>query len=190
MFLRPVYLQQPPAWFYPRILVGAGEMLSQSFLRRHGITHVINCAFPEDSPAWFKNTFPDRYMCLSAHDTLHSNILDWYPKFDETMTAFLREPGSGTIFVHCQCGINRSAFLALTYVTTHYNMPYEPTFVALKRQRPCMLTNPVFRKQTEEFVNGRVPNSENQGRGDERIVNGDSGLCPSGTGTGFAGFGC
>jgi len=62
--------------------------------------------------------------------------------------------------------------------------------VALKRQRPCMLTNPVFRKQTEEFVNGRVPNSENQGRGDERIVNGDAGLCPSGTGTGFAGFGC
>jgi hypothetical protein len=167
MFLRPVYLQQPPAWFYPRILVGAGEMLSQGFSRKYGITHVINCAFP-----------------------LQSNILDWYPKFEETLTAFLRAPGSGTVFVHCQCGINRSAFLALTYSTTHFNMPYESTFVALKRQRPCMLTNPVFRKQTEEFVNGRVPNSQDPGRGDERIINGDTGLCAPGAGPGFAGFGC
>ena len=165
-------------------------MLSPSFCRRYNITHVINCAFPEHSPTWFKNTFPQRYMCLSAHDTLQSNILDWYPTFEETLTTFLRTPGAGTVFVHCQCGINRSAFLALTYITKHYGLPYEHAFGALKRQRPCMFTNPVFRKQTEEFVNGRVPNPQNQGGGGERVIDGDSGLCPSGSGTGFAGFGC
>jgi len=189
MFLRPVYLQQPPAWFYPRILVGAGDMLSQSFLRKYNITHVINCAFPEDSPVWFKNTFPDRYVCLSAHDTSQSNILDWYPIFEERLTSFLRAPGSGTIFVHCQCGINRSAFLSLTYVTKHYGLPYETTYAALKRQRPCMFTNSVFRKQTEEFVNGRVQNSQDSRSRGEWIINGDSGLCAPGTGPGFAGFG-
>ena len=183
-FLKPRYLFEPPAWFYSRILVGAGEMLTPAFLRRNNITHVINCALPNDSPTWFRTSNPSRYVCIGAFDTLQSNILDWYPTFEKALTTFLRAPDSGTVFVHCQCGINRSAFLALTYVTTHYGWSYEQMFASLKRQRPCMFTNPVFRKQTEEFVNGRVPNSQDEGAGRERIVDGDSGLSPSGTGTG------
>lgn len=159
-------------------------MLTPSFFRRYNITHVINCAFPEDSPEWFRKAYPTRYVCLSAQDSPAVNILDWYPTFEETLTAFLRDPKCGTVFVHCQCGINRSAFLALTYVTTHYGLAYEPLLVSLKRQRPCMFTNSIFRKQTEEFVNGRVPNSQDARIGRERIINGDSGLSPSGSSTG------
>jgi len=186
MFLRPVYLQQTPAWFSSRILVGAGEMLTTTFRSKNKITHVINCAFPDDSPFWFRNAYPNNYLVLNAFDSANVNILDWYPKFEEVLTAFLRDPGLGTVFVHCQCGINRSAFLALTYVTTHYGWNYEQTFALLKRQRPCMFTNPVFRKQTEEFVNGRLQNSKDEGAGRERIVDGDSGLGPSGTSAGSA----
>ena len=159
-------------------------MLTPSFFRRHNITHVVNCAFPEDSPEWFRKAYPTRYVCLSAHDSTVVDILTWYPTFDETLTAFLRDPKCGTVFVHCQCGINRSAFLTLTYVTKHYGLPYGTTFASLKRQRPCMFTNPVFRKQTEEFVNGRVPNSQDEGAGERRIFDGDPGLSPSGTSTG------
>ena len=158
-FLRPRYLFEQPAWFYPRILVGAGEMLTATFLNKYAITHVINCAFPEHSPDWFRLKYPTRYRCLNAEDSINVNILNWYPAFEETVSTFLRDPACRTIFVHCQCGINRSAFLTLTYVTSHYGLPYDVTFQTLKRQRPCMFTNPVFRKQTEEFVNGRVPNS-------------------------------
>lgn len=182
-FLKPRYLFESPAWFYSRILVGAGEMLTPAFLRRHNITHVINCAFPEDSPPWFKNAYPTKYECLNARDAHDANILDWYPKFEETLSAFLRE-GTGTVFVHCQCGINRSAFLTLTYVTKHYGWSYEQMLASLKRQRPCMFTNQVFRKQTEEFVNGRVPDSQDKGAGRERFIYGDIGLSPSGTSTG------
>jgi len=162
-FLQPRYLFEPPAWFYPRLLVGAGEMLTPAFIRKYGITHVINCAYPEHSPEWFRSSFPNRYACLKAEDSINVNILNWFPLFEETLTSFLREPGSNTIFIHCQCGINRSAFLALTYVTSHYGLPYESMFGMMKRQRPCMFTNPVFRKQTEEFVNGRIQNSEDKG---------------------------
>jgi protein-tyrosine phosphatase len=183
MFLKPRYLFEQPAWFYSRILVGAGEMLTPGFVHKHNITHVINCALPDDSPFWFRNAHPVQYMCLNALDSVDVNILDWYPKFERVLTAFLRVSGAGTVFVHCQCGINRSAFLALTYVTTHYGWPYEPMLISLKRQRPCMFTNPVFRKQTEEFVNGRLQNSKDEGAGRERIVDGDSGLSPSGTST-------
>ena len=159
MLLQPRYLFEPPAWFYPRILVGAGEMLTPAFCSKYKITHVINCAFPEDSPAWFRMQNPTRYVGLSAEDSMNVNILTWYPAFETALSAFLREPNSGTVFVHCQCGINRSAFLALTYTTSHFSMPYDSTFALLKKQRPCMFTNPVFRKQTETFVNGCVPNS-------------------------------
>jgi protein-tyrosine phosphatase len=171
--LRPNYMTQPPAWFYSRILVGAGEMLTASFCNKHNITHVINCAFPADCPHWFPQRYRSKYVCIGAYDTVNHNILDWYTSFDVALTNFLRE-GDGTVFVHCQCGINRSAFLALTYVTTHFGLPYEITFNALKKQRPCMFTNPVFRKQTEEFVNGRVPNSKDEGAGRERLLDGDA----------------
>lgn len=184
MFVRPVYLQQQPAWFSSRILVGAGEMLTPAFKRKYNISHVINCAFPDDSPFWFRNAYRDNYLGLNAIDTVNANILDWYPAFEERLTAFLRAPGSAIVFVHCQCGINRSAFLTLTYVTTHYGLPYDQTFASLKRQRPCMFTNPVFRKQTEEFVNGRLQDSKDEGAGRERIVDGNSGLGSSGASTG------
>lgn len=164
-------------------------MLSPSFVRHHNITHVINCAFPEHSPAWFRRVAPTRYVCLSAQDSPDVNILDWYPAFEATLSTFLRE-GSGTVFVHCQCGINRSAFLALTYIVQKYGLPYETMFNALKKNRPCMFMNSVFRKQTEEFTNGCLQDPQDEGSGSERVVDGDSGLSPSGTGTGFAGIGC
>ena len=158
--LKPIYMAQAPAWFYSRILVGAGEMLTPSFCNKYNITHVINCAFPADSPRWFRDRYMSRYACIGALDTPNHNILDWYEGFEETLTDFLRQ-GDGTIFVHCQCGINRSAFLTLTYITTHYGLEYEKTFNDLKRQRPCMFSNTVFRKQTEEFVNGRLQGAKN-----------------------------
>ena len=167
--LRPEYLRQPPVWFYGRILVGAGPMLTPSFVQKYKITHVINCAMPEDSPVWFRRQAsvapmaPSRYECLGAQDQLDVNILSWYPRFEEILCRMLREPGSQTIFVHCQCGINRSAFLTLTYITKNYGLPYDETFKSLKRQRPCMFTNSVFTKQTKEFVNGRVQSEKDSG---------------------------
>ena len=179
--LRPRYMCERPAWFYPRILVGAGEMLTPSFLHTYKITHVINCAFPDHSPAWFQNAHPDRYICLNAIDSQDANILKWYPLFEDALSAFLRE-SNGTVFVHCQCGINRSAFLALTYIVEKYGLPYEKTLLGLKRQRPCMFTNSVFRKQTEEFTNGRVQNPQDEGSSGHWVVNGNAGLGSSGSG--------
>ena len=168
------YMVQPPAWFFPRILVGAGAMLTPDFVRYHEITHVINCAFPEDSPRWFQTFNRTKYVCLQAEDSLLANILVWYPKFELMLSTFLRDRGSKTVFVHCQCGINRSAFLALTYITKHFHLNYDETFRALKRQRPCMFSNTVFRKQTEEFVNGRLQSQKSSGTGDGRIDDGNA----------------
>ena len=98
----------PPARVHPKILVGAGSFLTPEFAREHQITHVINCAFPEDCPSWWSRN-DAVYANLKAEDNVYSKILNWYPMFDAILTCFLRDPECKTVFVHCQCGMNRSA---------------------------------------------------------------------------------
>jgi len=141
------YQRDPPALFHPNILVGAGEMLTPKFSQDWGITHVINCAEEQDSPSWFKLTNPDKYYCINAVDSLDVNILSWYQEFKAVMKQFLQDPTSMKVFVHCQCGINRSAFLAMMYVCEVFKYPLERTEFSVIRQRPCCLTNSSFRQQ-------------------------------------------
>jgi hypothetical protein len=171
----PTHLRLPPAWFYARILVGAGGMLTERFVRNHAITHVINCAFDQDSPVWFRTRYPDRYVSLSALDMPTVNILDWYPLFEETMHRFLKE-GGGTVFVHCQAGMNRSASLALAYVCKNFDLDLESTLYATRSQRPIMYQNTIFMDQVKTFIrNGRLSRSQSEGYLG-RIGNGDIGF--------------
>lgn len=141
-----------PAYFHPCILVGAGEFLTREFRDKHDITHVINCAFDEYSPVWFREKYPDNYICLEAYDTEESNILDWYPKFKEYMSKYLQDLDSSTIYVHCQLGINRSGFLALAYVCKELGYPLDRVEYSAISQRPCIMQNPNFRKQVYDFL--------------------------------------
>ena len=149
----PDYLRYPPAYFHTRILVGPGVLLTPRFATAQGITHVINCAYEEDSPDWFRRQYPTKYVCLNAHDTVYDTILDWFPVFEETMHRFLRE-GTGTVYVHCLAGINRSASLTLAYVCKNFNMSFDTMVSITKRQRPCMFQNTVYTNQVRDFING------------------------------------
>ncbi len=178
----PDYLRQPPAYFHTRILVGPGAYLTPKFVYERGITHVINCAFPGDSPSWFQTKYPNQYTCLSAPDTNQHCILDWYPTFEQTLFSYLRSPGTGVVYVHCQAGINRSAFLALAYVCSRFHMDGETMLEAFKRQRPCMFQNSVYRGQVMTFLNGCLSRTENPGSALRNTGNGNSGLSASGRG--------
>jgi hypothetical protein len=162
LFTTPDYMRQPPAYFHSRILVGAGAMLRPRFVARHNITHVINCAFDYDSPEWWRKGFPTKYTELHAIDSLTTNILYWYPAFEETLRRYLRE-GDGVVYVHCQAGMNRSGFLALAYCCAKFNMDMDALIRDVKRQRPVILQNQVFMTQVKEFVNGRVQGSKAEG---------------------------
>ncbi len=183
----PDYLRQPPAYFHTRILVGPGAFLTPKFAYERGISHVINCAYPGDSPAWFRSKFPDKYTCLRAEDTSRHRILDWYPAFEQAMFSYLRSPGGGVVYVHCQAGMNRSAFLALTYVCDRFHMDGETMLESFKRQRPCMFQNQVYRGQVLNFLNGRVPGAENPGGPLGESGDRNSGLGPSGCSSNPAG---
>ena len=150
------YQKDPLACVYPRILVGAGCQLTRELAEPENITHVINCAEHADCPSWWPDEHPLEYAVMWAVDHPTVKILHWYPKFRDTLTQFLREPGSRNIYIHCQCGINRSAFLMLAYVIDCFGLPFAETSRAIVEQRPCALTNPAFWYQVKEFAKSRA----------------------------------
>ena len=141
------WMVDPPAYIHPRILFGSGMALTTAFVEKHSITHVLNCAFDQDCPTWFPANFPKNYRCLNAIDSLDVNILDWYNSFETTIAAFLKDEDCKNIYIHCQCGINRSGFLCLNFMVQKLKIELNDAIKAILRQRPCALTNPSFRHQ-------------------------------------------
>ena len=78
--------------------------------------------------------------------------MDWYPEFENTINNFLEEDGSQTIYIHCQCGINRSGFMAMMFVCKKFGFPFETVRRVILNQRPCALTNRAFEKQVINLV--------------------------------------
>jgi hypothetical protein len=144
------YRRDPPVFFHPRILVGSGEFLTPEFTEKNEITHVINCAFEEHSPSWFKTAHPDKYYCLQSEDSEDIIILDWYNEFKLIMKTFLRE--SKNIFVHCQLGINRSAYLTLAFVCKEMQFPLYRTIFTVLKIRPCIFQNKAYFYQVRDFL--------------------------------------
>jgi hypothetical protein len=144
----------PPARIHSRVLFGSGRALTPEFVRTHSITHVINCAYNEHSPEWFRTAHPGRYTCLYANDTKDTNILEWYSKFEDTLLSYLRDPEAKNVYVHCQCGINRSGYLCLAFMCRRLSIPFERALHAILQQRPCALSNPAFHVQVFGFSKG------------------------------------
>lgn len=157
-------MQCQPAWVYPRILLGAGNQLTPIFTAKYNITHVVNCAFAGDCPEWWRKNHPGNYAELHAIDSMAVKILDWYPEFENWMRFFLRST-DGTVFVHCKAGVNRSAYLVLTFVSKNFGIDFRRLLAAVRRQRPIICDNSAFMRQVEDELYGRVQSEENKGHG-------------------------
>jgi protein-tyrosine phosphatase len=79
-------------------------------------------------------------------------IKDYYPTFEKVMDMFLREPTCMCVYVHCVAGMNRSATLLAAYLHKRFGIPMEKVVEVMAKQRPCVLTNPSFVEQLEEFA--------------------------------------
>ena len=136
---------------FPRIWIGNGSRLSPEFMKAFSITHIINCADETACPPNIKTMVP--YTCIDAIDSTRVHIFNtWYPKFNETMDAYLQDPLCKGVYVHCQAGMNRSAFLAAGYVIKTFGIPFSECVIRMVSQRPCVMTNPAFQHQLIDFV--------------------------------------
>lgn len=154
-----MYRSPSKGWFkdsiaklHPKVILGPGFLITPEFNQTHSITHVVNCAFDESCPQWFWFKYGDNYECMYASDSHKHNITQWYPQFKKTMDRFLNDPNCKTVYVHCQCGINRSAFLCLMYMCLKFNYSVETSIRIITSQRGCALMNPKFREQTIEYI--------------------------------------
>jgi protein-tyrosine phosphatase len=142
----------PPAKVHPKIMFGPGFYLTDSFIEKYNITHVINCADESAVSDSVKHKFLENYVCLDAIDSPNVNITKWYPLFEIKMNKFLRQYNSKMIYVNCQMGINRSGFLATLYACMKLGYPYESVTKAVLLQRPCALMNTVFHEQVQQYI--------------------------------------
>ena len=146
------WLYDPIERVHPRIYLGSREQVDLFVFGCNNITHAINCAEDGWSNKWFKHEFPERYECIGAEDNKEFDIRSVYPKFENIMNRFLADPECQNIFIHCQCGVNRSAFLLLMYVCKKFRYNIETTVKNILLQRPCCFRNESFRKQVIEYI--------------------------------------
>jgi protein-tyrosine phosphatase len=145
---------------FPNMIVANGFRLTTSFAAVHNITHVINCASDEFSPLWFRKVNPDKYVSIGALDSPDSDIIEWYPKFEETMNKFLADPSVKAIFVHCQCGINRAPIMASIYCAKKLKKPFMEVANAVAGVRPCVFTNMVYVRQANQYITNLLNNEQ------------------------------
>lgn len=139
----------PIAIVHPRIYIGPCFNITEKIFERYDITHAVNCAGPIFNIPWIPT---DKYKCINAEDSTEFDITSVYPLFESIMNKFLADSNCKSIYVHCQAGINRSAFLVLMYVCIkfQYKMDYAVKNILL--QRPCCFRNSAFRKQVTEYI--------------------------------------
>lgn len=142
----------PIAHVHPRIYLGSANTVDIVTFHKLKITHVINCATSEYTSKTMKAEYGDRYECIDAIDDETFDITSVYPKFESIMNRFLADPESKNVYVHCQCGINRSAFLILMYMCLKFHISIESAVKNVALQRPCCFRNTAFRKQVMEYI--------------------------------------
>lgn len=138
---------------HPKIYLGSARNVDILTFSSLNISHVINCADKQPDTKWFEREYPERFALINAVDSEEKvDITFWYPEFHYYMDKFLNEPECTGVYVHCQCGINRSCFLLLCYMCKKFGYPIENTIKCIASQRPCAFQNKSFRSQVVEFL--------------------------------------
>jgi hypothetical protein len=142
----------PVARVHSRIIVGAAHDFGIFLMSKYGITHVVNCAEDYFGNTNFKATWPERYACIGAIDSEKEDITKWYPEFEKKMNEFMVDVKCEVIYVHCECGVNRSSFLTLIYLCIKFGYAPETIGKSMIIQRPCVFTNKAFMTQAIEYI--------------------------------------
>ncbi|KAL2343111.1 hypothetical protein Fmac_004396 [Flemingia macrophylla] len=108
---------------------------SEELLRRHGITHVLNCV-GFVCPEYFKTEFVYKTLWLqdSPSEDITSILYDVFDYFED-----VRQQG-GRVLVHCCQGVSRSTSLVIAYLMWREGQSFEDAFHYVKNARG--VTNP------------------------------------------------
>jgi len=130
-------------WLY---LGDVDDAHSHSWLHKHGITHVLNCA--EELPNFHKECFV--YMHCKLDDDPEQSLKNCLTRtFNFIEKA--RKTKNGRVLVHCYAGISRSASIVIHYLMRYYGMSFEQAKQFVKSKRSKIDPNKGFKHQLRQI---------------------------------------
>ncbi|XP_020571489.1 protein-tyrosine-phosphatase MKP1-like [Phalaenopsis equestris] len=113
-------------------------------LRRHGITHVLNCVGGA-CPDYFRGEL--FYKTLWLHDSPAEDIASvFYDAFDYLEEVRAARP-PGRVLVHCRRGASRSAAIVIAYLMWRHAQPFDDALRAVRAARAAADPNLGFASQ-------------------------------------------
>jgi dual specificity protein phosphatase 1 len=167
-----------PAEIVPRVLLGSRFVAAdRGALAQHGVTHVLNCAreipnhfadgcgggavvsanappgsLPTTDPA------PLRYLKLELDDTEEDNIAAEWQRTTEFIDGAVA--GGGTVFVHCQAGISRSAAIVMAHLMSRHGYTLLAAYERVKERRVNVGPNMHFMQALAALEDSLRPEAE------------------------------
>ncbi len=112
--------------------------LSEAFLKKHHITHILCCAKDgeiNDKYVHYKIPMVERY------DTDPSIISKWLHWGADLVNKWTSE---GIVLVHCIEGVDRSASIIIFYLMKYHKLSYKSAYSYVKQQRSIINPQPYF----------------------------------------------
>jgi len=149
-----VQIEIPSAqWVLPGFLAvgdatsagGVDATDAEEVLRRHDITHIVNCA--EEIECFFPQAFV--YLHLLAKDDKSQNMISFWP----VSNSFIDEARAarGRVLLHSGNGRSRAGSTAVAYLMQHFDMELSDALVRAKAHGRSILPNVQFCEQLREF---------------------------------------
>ncbi|XP_050727602.1 dual specificity protein phosphatase 3-like [Eriocheir sinensis] len=141
---------------YPGIYIGdLGAAKNKGFLKKMGITHVLNTAQGSkfatvDTDADYYRDAGIKYMGMKLLDFPSANITQYF----DSGAMFIEEAlsGGGKVLVHCFMGISRSSTIACAYLMLKKRMSAVEAIQTLRQNR-AIYPNDGFLQQLADLDN-------------------------------------
>ena len=114
-------------------------------LKELGITHIVTAVVGVEP--MFPNDF--KYQLVDICDTKTTDISIHFDQCAKFMDDAIEN--GGKVYVHCMCGISRSATIIAAYLIYKYRFTDDTAIGLLKECRDCIDPNPGFRRQLKIY---------------------------------------
>lgn len=108
------------------------------------IVAIVNCTI--HSPCYHRSHF--RYCQVPVQDVRSADILTYLEGTTTFINNMMKE---GSVLVHCEQGMSRSATVVMAYLMTLQHMTREQSYLLCKAKRPMTNPNEGFWRQLEEY---------------------------------------
>lgn len=127
------------------LYLGSQDCVDTETIHNFKITHILSVGIPMPEGNW--NELISLYVpCLDLPETCLSEILLNSNKFIEKV-----KESKGTVLVHCNAGVSRSASVVIGYLIIVRGFSFEDAYNLVKNKRNCIRPNDGFLKQLKKL---------------------------------------